>query len=139
MKNHILKKLLNPLYKISACIIGYSIWYCIAATQQTSIVVSVPLCFYNIPNNHTILAPEEVSITLQAKRETIHTLDGKPLVAHIDGSTLHTGENMILLTPETLFLPNSIAVLHCNYSPIKISLEPVTSGIQSIKKETLEL
>lgn len=105
----------STLIKIIALIVGYSLWHVLGNSHTTTIQCSVPLCFYNIPTGKTINAPEQISIQIIGKRSDIRSLDTEQLALHIDAELLHDGKNLLAITQNALFLPESMKLIH--YSP----------------------
>lgn len=114
-----LKKLLsnNLLVKVISFIFGYCIWSMLSASHVTTVELDVPLCFFNRPAL-ALQAPETVTVQLSGKRTALRALNTKTLAIHIDASRMHIGANPIVLETETLFLPNTIKLLH--YSPTNL-------------------
>ena len=107
------KTVLNNLtLKIIASIIAYGIWFLLNQSRTISIDVQAPLCFYNGAPTDTVSAPEIISLTLSGKSHDLRTIDLANLACHIDIANLHTGENPLIVSHETLFLPESINLLH---------------------------
>lgn len=119
MRNQ-LKKLLsnNLLVKVISFIFGYCIWSMLSASHVTAVELNVPLCFFNRPASFELQAPETITIQLSGKRNALRALNTKTLAIHIDASRMHEGANPIVLESETLFLPNTIKLIH--YSPANL-------------------
>lgn len=106
----------NTPIKIISLLLGYSLWHIFGSPHSTTVQISVPLCFYNIPAGKVIKAPEQIAIQIVGKRSDIRSLDTEQLAVHINASLLKDGKNLLPITQETLFLPESIKLIHC--SPI---------------------
>ena len=109
-------------FRVFALMMGYWLWYCISCNQLQRATVEVPLCFYN-QESQVIEAPETVCITMQGYKHDLLRAHREELAAHIDGSTLHAGENHILISKELLFLPPRIKLLHCNPSVVMVTVK----------------
>ena len=109
-----LKTLLVTNYnlKVLSLLFGYFVWFMFSQSATVQATFTVPVCFYN--NTRTISsAPEKVQITLQAKRSDLYRCDIDSLAVHINGASLCAGTNTIVVNESTLFLPESIKVVHC--------------------------
>lgn len=105
----------NPALKVLSLIIGYGIWHVLSVNHTHTLAVEVPVCFYNEVAAHEIDAPATIDVELRGKRKIIRALNTKSLALHIDASKLHHGPNPLRVDHTTLFVPNSINVVH--YSP----------------------
>ncbi len=114
----------NIILKLLSLILGYIIWSIMSQSHITTVKSSILLFFYNIPEKIKILAPKQVTIQLRGTKKVLHSLTAAPLAAHINAQTLHQGDNLILLSKTTLFLPKHVELLHTIPSPIVVSLEP---------------
>lgn len=107
------KTVLNNLtLKIIALIIAYGFWSLLNQSRVVQIEKQVPLCFYNGTTTDSISAPETISVTLSGKASDIRMLDLNNLACHINIADLHAGDNPLVVTSHTLFLPESINLLH---------------------------
>lgn len=105
----------NATLKIVSLIFGSSFWMILNNNHARTIELQVPICFYNTQENKEIEAPHEISIALQGKRKDLETLDLQTLAVHINAQTLHGGMHPLFVDSTTLFLPNSVKLLH--YTP----------------------
>lgn len=122
------KTVLNNLtVKIIAAILAYGLWFLLNQSRTISIDLEVPLCFYNGAPSDSISAPEIISLTLSGKSSELRTIDLAALACHIDIDDLHGGENPLVVSNKTLFLPESINLIH--YYP--------SNGCIVVHKETL--
>lgn len=110
------------LLKLFSITIGFFIWTIISQLHITTIKYSIPLFFYNIPQEINIKAPEFVTIELRGTKKVLRQLNLTHLAAHIDIQNLKLGDNVLALSKQALFLPASIELLHTQPSPIVISL-----------------
>ncbi|MGE0010010.1 MAG: hypothetical protein AB7F19_05730 [Candidatus Babeliales bacterium] len=107
--------LTNLPIKLLSLTSGYLVWALISGSHVMSITHDVPVCMYNAESHQTINAPQTITITLQAPRSKIYSLDRDELAIHIDASRLHKGENQLLVDRSTLFLPDGVNLVH--YTP----------------------
>jgi hypothetical protein len=113
MNMSIHKTVLNNLtLKIVAGIIAYGFWFILNQSRIIQIETQVPVCFYNASATETISAPETISVTLCGKSSDLRSIDLDNLACHIDSADLHSGDNPLTVTAHTLFLPESINLLH---------------------------
>lgn len=118
------KKILNnnaPL-KVFSLVLGYMVWSIFSSGNTTTIQKEVPLCFYNIPENYLINAPETIHITLAGTRAHLYSLNIQALAIHLDARTMQQGSNPIHLTKDTLFLPDSLKLVHYTPSPCIVEI-----------------
>lgn len=113
----------NIPLKVISLLLGYTFWYIFGNSHTTSAWITIPLCFYNIPELTTVRAPETVSVKIAGKRSYLRTLDTKELAIHVNAAQLHNGKNLLAITPETIFLPESIKLVH--YFPSNPTVELV--------------
>lgn len=111
----------NAPLKVISFILGYSSWYLLGTAHTHTIWKTIPLSFYDVPQQHTVNAPESVTILLSGKRAHLRNLNEKHLAAHINGHDLKQGTHPITLTTQELFLPDSIKLVH--YTPTTILIE----------------
>ena len=123
MKRHNLKKIIfgNVSLKIISLILGYSFWHAMSYNHNVNLWLAVPLCFHDVPENLEMQSPETIKINITGKRTDIYALDQKNLAVHIDGHYLQPGKNHLTITGETLFLPNTIKVIH--YKPSNVTID----------------
>ena len=116
LKKHLMS---NIVLKTASFVLGYALWSIVATSHVTTRTVEIPLTFYgNTANNIAKNAPEKITVALQAKRTDLRAIDIENLAAHIDTTQLHTGPNHIVINNKTLFLPDSIKLVH--YNPINL-------------------
>ncbi|MDR3550695.1 MAG: hypothetical protein P4L31_04735 [Candidatus Babeliales bacterium] len=114
LKNHLMS---NIVLKTISLLLGYAVWSILTTSHIATRWVDIPLAFYGDTTNN-IEAPEMITVALQAKRTDLRAIDTKTLAAHINATQLHVGPNLISLDNKTLFLPDSIKLVH--YSPINL-------------------
>jgi len=92
------------------------------------VTLSVPLCFYNLPADSSIEAPESISLTIAGKRSEIRALEQEHLAVHIDASELQPGKQLVAITDKKLLLPSSIKLVQHTPSNLTVKLSvPKTS------------
>src|SRR5438477_8988894 len=105
IKSQILSK---TLLQIISLILGYSLWSIAIRQQIVQIWLEIPLSFYNTPKDLILNAPENIMITIEGKRTDLYLLDTSKLAAHCDAQSLSLGQQVVFITQQNLFLPNSI-------------------------------
>lgn len=118
IKNSLLN---NATIKVFSLILGYALWSILSDHHTKTISVTAPLCFYGQNENITIKAPESITVDLKGKKRELAVLDVSNLALHIDACGLKKGLNPIAVHNATLFLPDSICVVH--YFPTKIFVD----------------
>lgn len=106
----------NLTLKIISLMLGYGLWLLLSQSRTAELWADVPVCFYNVPAQIQINAPETISVQLVGHRSDLYALDNENLAFHIDGELLHVGENLLPVSREALFLPHCIKLV--NYAPI---------------------
>lgn len=96
--------------------LGYGVWLMLSQSQQTTLNLEIPICYYNLQSDLIIKGPETITVSLTGKRTDIFALDHKNLALHLDGSTLVPGTHPIDVSAKILFLPSAIKLVH--YSPL---------------------
>jgi len=114
----------NAPLKVISLILGYTFWYIFGNSHISTAWINVPLCFYNVANTQTVHAPEKISVKIAGKRSDLRALDAEQLAIHINAQNLQNGRNLITITDEALFLPNSIKLVH--YTPSNPTVEILT-------------
>lgn len=105
----------NATLKVLSFIIGYGLWNILSASHTHTLALDVPVCFYHEADTHVIDAPASITLELQGKKNVLRSINKKNLALHIDASRLHHGPNQLIIDRSTLFLPETINVVH--YSP----------------------
>lgn len=115
-----LKKLVtsNVPLKVVSCILGYTFWFILGHTQTIQTNLTVPLCFYGIPEHRKIDAPETITIELGGQRTILQSIDADQIAVHIDAQHFVEGSQPVEISQNSLFLPDSIKLIH--YSPAQI-------------------
>ena len=116
-----LKKLFlsNAPLKIISLFLGYSFWHIASINNPVTVSLSIPLCFNHVPDFCTIQAPENILVTLQAKRSDLYALEKSSLAAHVTINKPLPGKYGIILNENHLFLPHTILLLQ--YKPSNLS------------------
>ena len=114
----------SPLFtKVSSGIIGFLLWSSINGLFTQTTWVTLPISFYNKANKQ-IDTVDSVSIELSAQRSYLRQLSLDNLAVHIDANTLKLGDNQIKVSPEQLFLPDTISINAIIPEQIIITLLP---------------
>lgn len=108
--------------KISSCLIGYTLWMFLAQYQTVTISQQVPICFYQLSTNFTIIAPEFVNLSFSGKRKHVYLCNQQHTAIHLDASRFLEGKNFIQLTREHIFLPDYIKLESLTPNHIEIIL-----------------
>ena len=111
----------NHSLKIIACIIGFTLWSLMSDLHYITKTFVVPVHFYNSENSIIQEAPENVTVRLQGKKSDFRYLNFTTLAAHIDAKTLLQQTNLIHLTAEQLFLPQTIKLV--SYKPLCLTIK----------------
>lgn len=122
---HILKKIFlsNAQIKIISLLLGYSFWYIFSQAHIARIWVEVPICFYQLPQNFQVEAPEKIRIQLSGKRSDLYTIDMETLAFHIYMQEKTKGTHVLKLSEQQLFLPNSIKMVRCYPANIAVHIK----------------
>ena len=102
----------NNFLKLVSLIIGATFWYIFGNMNTTTTWITAPLYFYNVPEHATIKAPESVSLKIMGKRSEIRMLDLEQVAIHINAQRLQVGPNKLVCDQETMFLPETIKLVH---------------------------
>lgn len=100
----------NLCLKVTACIIGYSMWAALSNISTIQQTHQLPIAFYNLPDAWQITAPDAVEVTLAAKRNLLRKLSSEKLAVHIDAATLKEGDNHVNID-SSLFLPAHVEII----------------------------
>lgn len=115
----------NAPLKLISLLLGYTFWYIFGNSHTSTAWITIPLCFYNVPEAQTIRAPETISVKVAGKRSDLRSLDPEQLAIHINAEKLKLGRNLISITDEALFLPESIKLVHYNPSNPTVEIIPL--------------
>jgi len=134
MNKEILKKILysNAPLKAIALMLGYSFWYILSHGHTATVWLDVPLSFYATPSHLSLHAPDTIAVNLAGKRTDLYNLDKNQLAVHIDAHKLSPGHNNLSITAETLFLPETIKLVHYKPSNILIKVQEKTEVPEEI-------
>jgi hypothetical protein len=113
----------RPFIKINACLIGYGLWMLLSQHQIIIRTIQAPVCFYKIAEHATIIAPDNVNITIKASKKNLEKFDAYNSAIHIDASDFQPGNNLIILQKENLFLPDEIKLVNLLPSSLQIQLQ----------------
>jgi len=113
----------NAPLKVLSLILGYTFWHVFGNIFTITLTTSVPLCFYNTPDNMHINAPHTIAITLAGKRAQLQKVDLEHLAIHIDAHAMRTGNYPLAINNTTLFLPDSIKLVHYEPVPLMITTQ----------------
>lgn len=116
----------NTPRKLLSLLIGYHVWLIIGSWLPTTRWIEVPLCFYNVPSDCTVHAPELVNVALAGDRTALYHLDTTRLAVHIDTQRLASGAQTLNITRESLLLPNTIHVARHTPSNLVITVHQET-------------
>lgn len=115
----------NAPLKALSLVFGYTFWHIFGTLSTKSIWVTVPLCFYSASTQHAIEAPDAIKIHLTGKRTNIYAIDRSTLAAHINADKLFPGKHSISITADSLFLPDTIKLVHYIPSNLHITIKKI--------------
>lgn len=116
----------NAPLKVISLMLGYTFWHIFGNSHTSTAWITIPLCFYNVPEAQTVRAPETISIKVAGKRSELRALDPTQLAIHINAERLQLGRNLITITDDALFLPHSIKLVQYNPSNPTVEILPIT-------------
>ncbi len=106
----------NSVLKIISFVLGFTFWFSLSRSYITTSTYTVPVAVYGLASNYNLNAPESVQVTLRGRRADLAALHPQHVAVHVDGSQLHVGNNNLIISNATLFLPEHINVL--SYIPL---------------------
>lgn len=121
MKLVVLHHLANHLLKCAAVILSVLCWLQINYNRDVHCSVEVPLLFDHTNIEHTLHAPETITLHVLGTRNALYALDRTESAVHIDARDLQPGEHTVVVSRDTFFLPDSITML--DYTPCNISVD----------------
>lgn len=116
----------NTSLKISALLFGYTFWYFFGQSHTSTVWITVPLHFYNVPKQLVIKDTETIAVKVMGQRSKLHELvrDINQLaIINIDAEQLTPGKNFLTLNEQSIFLPEPIKLV--NYTPSNPTVELV--------------
>lgn len=109
----------NTSLKLISLIFGFTFWYIFGNLHSSTAWITVPLCFYNIPQNCQLKGPDSISLKITGKRSDLRALDIEQLAIHINANRLKHGKNLLYINQDTIFLPDAIKLVHyCPLNPV---------------------
>jgi len=105
----------NITLKAMAVLMGYVLWSTMSQSQPKELWITIPVSVHSLPDNVTMHSPDTIAVHIAGRKSDLCTLDRQTLALHVDGHHLHAGNNLIPITNTTLFLPDTIKLLH--YKP----------------------
>jgi len=118
------KRLLNDLpQKASLLFLVCLLWIFVIGVRQGQISFKIPIEYYSIPQNSTIVGewPKEINVRLRGSQRLLSSIDPSRLRVHVDLTHAHPGMNQIILSEANMNAPSGISVTH--FSPNKIALQ----------------
>lgn len=113
----------RPFIKINACLIGYSLWILLSEHQIITRKIQVPVCFYKVALDTTLIAPDTIDIVIKGFKKNLKNFDVYNSAIHVDASQFELGNNHIILEKENLFLPDEIKLVNLLPSSLQIQLQ----------------
>lgn len=110
--------------KLFSLILGYCLWFCIAQYQTVTKRYQAPIFFYDT-QNQLITTINTIDLVLQGSRSDMYYFNPAHSAIHLDGSTLHEGNNELTLSKENLFLPDNLKLIDLIPSHITIHVNPI--------------
>lgn len=102
--------------KVTSLIFGFIFWAMLSNNHTTQLTLDVPLCFFGTSTTKDIDAPETITLQLSGKRSDLYRLDREHVALHVDSDELSPGHHLLEITPEKLFLPQTIKLV--NWRPL---------------------
>jgi hypothetical protein len=119
----------NLSLKSISFLLGFFCWFIFSNTEHSSITLEIPICtFGDSEQAKELKGIETVQVELSGKRSDLYALDRELLGLHINLDELEAGDHLLEISPEKLFLPSSIKLVH--WSPSN----PVITVIQKSTK-----
>lgn len=104
----------NAFFKCTSLYFGYMLWSAISSFSGTTMSIDIPLCFYNVPQNIMLSAPESINVEIQGKKNKLVYIHKKTIAAHIDAQSFQSGPYAIKIENDNLHLPADIKVSRCS-------------------------
>ena len=111
--------------KLTALILGYSIWFFGASFQWVEREYTVPICFYQT-QGRSVQAPESVVVKISGPRKEMFHLNPTELAIHIDLTNYADGDHEILLNTVNLFLPETLKLVELIPSFISFKIQSIS-------------
>jgi hypothetical protein len=102
----------NHALKMTSLIFGFTFWVIFSNNHLSTMNMEVPLCFFGEIDTKEIDAPETIHIQLSGKRFDLYHLNRDALALHINIDELSNGHHVLEITPQKLFLPQTIKLVH---------------------------
>jgi len=124
----------NLWLKLFSLFIGFTLWFFISSEQVADRIVEVPVEILNKPLALEIANDYTKSVLVQIQTSQLNKESfSKNIVATLDLSTAHQGENVILLTPGNFRAPSPVTILNIRPPTVTVILEPLQSKTVPIK------
>ena len=122
--NRIIKRITNNLMlKGIACMLGVLCWLKYSHNAPVHCWVTLPISFYNTPEDQKIDAPELVQVHIRGKRTDLYLLDTNKCAIHLDAQHLAPGMNKVHIASGDICLPEAVTMVNYNPSPVSVKIE----------------
>lgn len=146
-KNHFFKHIIRKIFfedwalKLVALIVTFGLWFGVTGlSTPTTKRITVPLNFNIASNAQIVNVPQQdVVIEISGDKTAIGQINRSELVASVDLTESPTGDRVVLLSPESVFvpLPKGIKLVEIAPSRIGVNLESVEEKELEVKTETV--
>ena len=139
---HIVRKIFleDWALKLVALIITFALWFGVTGlSTPTTKRVTVPLNFNIASNAQIVNVPQqEVVIEISGDKTAIGQINRSELIVSVDLTDTPPGDKVVLLSPDTVFvpLPKGIRLIEIAPSRIGVNLESVEEKELEVKTET---
>lgn len=140
---HIVRKVFleDWALKLTALVITFALWFGVTGlSTPTTKRITVPLNFNIASNAQIVNVPQqEVVIEISGDKTAIGQINRSELVASVDLTETQPGDRVVLLSPDTVFvpLPKGIKLVEIAPSRIGVNLESVQEKEIEVKTETI--
>ena len=110
----------NAPLKATALIAGTTFWYLFSMHSMVTEQITVPLCFYQVPEMLAIHGPENITLTVRGSRRALRSINKQNMACHVSADSMTVGNNPIRIDNTQLFLPETIKLVHYTNAPIVI-------------------
>jgi hypothetical protein len=110
----------NLVLKTFSLLAGYAFWYLLSQSHMIDQTITVPITWFDIPEEMCLNAPQSVTITMRAQRNSLKKTIPYIDAVHLSAQHLSVGTHQIALTQDNFFVPDDVKLLHCSPSLISV-------------------
>ncbi len=102
---------------------GYTLWYLFSQSALIEQTLTLPITWYDLPEDKQIISPDQVEIRIAATRQQTARIRSWLSCAYVSGQDLHDGQQELLITQDNFFVPHDLKLIHCSPSILSVTVQ----------------